>query len=855
MRSILAATLLASGASLLPFGAYQIASAQSIDAFQGTIRAIEVEGNQRIEPGTVQSYLQVKPGDQFNPNLVDLSLKALFATQLFSDVSIDRRGDVLIVQVVENPIINRVIFEGNKALKEDKLREEIQAEPRSLFTRARVQADVQRVLDLYQKSGRFSARVEPTFKPLEQNRVDLVFEITEGPVTGIRGVNFIGNTAFDDRRLRGQILTTPTRFWKFFTSHDNYDPGRLQFDEQQLREFYRDKGYFDFGVVSAVAEMTPDREDFYITITVDEGEVFNFGDVKVETALDKLNADALQRLVRIKSGEVFQASAIEDVVESLTYAAGIAGYAFVDIRPNIQKNEATGKIDVTFDIDEGQRAYIGRIDIVGNTRTLDRVIRRELVIAEGDAFNRILIDRSKRNVRSLGFFKDVSIEELPSQAEDRTNIKVEVEEQPTGEVSASAGYSSANSYSLNFGLSERNLGGRGQRLSAQLGLNQYQQSLNVSFTEPRFLDRTLSAGLNAFVNKSDFSDYGSPFTFESFGAGTTATFPLSQDLSFNLRYRLQYDDINVTDFDIAIDSASGERATQTVQTAGADTPDDASDDVFGDIFALPTTDPFPVGAIVVDQCDPLYVSRLSYCRSEQEGISSILGYSLAWDKLDDRWNPRNGFNLSISQDFAGLGGDVKYTKSVVNASFYKSIWRDVVASATLQGGAIIPFEEEDGVRISDRFYRGGNNFRGFRTQGLGPREIVEVLDATSSEVLDTRLFSSLGGTQYYQGTFELSLPQILPEQYGIKTALFLEAGSVGNLYDIDKEIDRSFTDTLTGLPAIQRTADELSLRASAGLSVFWDSPFGPIRLDFSQILQKEEYDRTETFNLTSTARF
>ncbi len=376
MRKFLAATFMATSVFALSgvVGDAGSAQAQEDNRYGGTIRSIVVEGNKRIEARTVQSYLLLEPGDSFDPNRIDLSLKTLFATNLFADVSIDRRGDDLVVRVVENPIINRVIFEGNKALKEDKLKEEIQAEPRGIFTAARVQSDVQRILELYRQSGRFAAKVEPQYKPLEQNRVDLIFQITEGPVTGVRSINFIGNEAYSDSRLRSEIVTKQSRFWRFFSSNDNYDPGRLEYDRDQLRQFYQNNGYYDFRVTSAVAELTPDQKDFYITMTVDEGRQYDFGEVKVETALEKLNADALRAAVPIQEGALFRGDLIETTIDSLTYAAGIAGYAFVDIRPQLDVNPETGRIDVTFVVDEGPRVYIDRINIVGNTQTLDRVI-------------------------------------------------------------------------------------------------------------------------------------------------------------------------------------------------------------------------------------------------------------------------------------------------------------------------------------------------------------------------------------------------------------------------------------------------------------------------------------------------
>ncbi|MCB9961527.1 MAG: outer membrane protein assembly factor BamA [Hyphomonas sp.] len=852
MRKFLAATFMATSVFAMT-GAPGVggqAQAQEDDRYGGTIRSIIVEGNKRIEPRTVQSYLLVEPGDSFDPSRIDLSLKTLFATNLFADVSIDRKGDDLVVKVVENPIINRVIFEGNRALDDDKLKEEVQAEPRGIFTAARVQADVQRILELYRQSGRFAAKVEPKYKPLEQNRVDLIFEITEGPVTGVRAINFIGNKAYSDSRLRSEIVTKQSRLWRFFSSNDNYDPGRLEYDREKLRQFYQNNGYYDFRVTSAVAELTPDQKDFYITMTVDEGRQFDFGTVKVETALAKLDANALRAAVPIKEGSLFKGDLIEDTIDSLTYAAGIAGYAFVDIRPQLDENPETGKIDVTFVVDEGPRVYIDRINIVGNTQTLDRVIRRELRISEGDAFNRILLDRSKNRVKALGYFKEVDIEEVPADEPDRTVVNVKVEEQPTGELSFAAGFSSVDAYLLDFSASQRNLRGRGQVAVARVSTSSRQQIVDLRFTEPRFLDRNLSAGLDAFATRQDFSDY-SLFTSETIGAGARVGFPLTERLQLGLSYRLQYDDVQVNNIDVLIDSA-GFAVTRYIQVSGQDTPADTSDDTYR-LANVNDVDP-TLGEQVVDQCDPLFIQRQTICRSERSEYSSIIGYNLFWDRTNDPITPTRGFNFALSQDIAGLGGDVKYLRTETSASFYRGIWKSVVASARFSGGYVFPLENGQGIRINNRFFRGGSNFRGFDVAGLGPREIIRYVDPDTGE-LKVRRLNALGGNAYYQGTFELTLPNFFPEEYGIKSALFLDAGAVGTLRGPDKGLTYYTVDPTTGGLGVKLTKDAASLRAAAGLSVFWDSPFGPIRFDFSQILRREDYDRTETFRFSTSTRF
>ncbi len=855
MRKFLAATVLATSALALGSNSQlNLAHAQEQDArFGGSIRSIVVEGNKRIEARTVQSYLLLEPGDAFDPDRIDLSLKTLFATNLFADVSIDRRGDDLVVRVVENPIINRVIFEGNRALKDDKLREEIQAAPRGVFTAARVQTDVQRVLEMYRRSGRFAAKVEPKYKPLEQNRVDLIFEITEGPVTGVRAINFIGNEEYSDSRLRSEIVTRQSRFWRFFSSNDNYDAGRLEFDREQLREFYQNNGYYDFRVTSAVAELTPDQKDFYVTFTVDEGRQYDFGVIKVETALEKLDAGILQGVVPIQEGELFRGDQIEGTIDALTYAAGVAGYAFVDIRPQISVNEETGRIDITFAIDEGPRVYIDRINIVGNTQTLDRVVRRELRIAEGDAFNRILLDRSRNRIRALGFFKEVEIVETPAEEPDRTNVDIKLTEQSTGELSFAAGFSSVDSYLFDLSASQRNLRGRGQSVVARTSLSSRQQIVDFRFTEPRFLDRNLSAGVDLFATRQDFEEF-TGFTSETIGGGLRVAFPLTDRMQLGLSYRLQADDVNIADRNIIIDQ-NGNLLRSFTQTAGMGTPDDISDDVYRE----PEIGDVMPGETLVDICDPLYTLRDTICRSERNDISSIVGYNFFWDQTNDPITPTRGFDFRLSQDFAGIGGDVKYIRTETGATFYRGVWRDVVASAKLSAGYVLPLDEEQGVRINNRFFRGGSTFRGFDVAGLGPREILRIFDPNTGQVLETRRLNSLGGNAYYQGTFELTVPNFLPEEYGIRSAVFVDVGTLGILEDVDKGSPLVITDGSSigypGAQAVRITKDAASLRASAGLSVFWDSPFGPIRFDFSQILRKEEYDKTESFRFSTSTQF
>jgi outer membrane protein insertion porin family len=753
-------------------------------AQSAVVQRILIEGNERIEAGTVRSYLPIQTGDVVDAARIDTAIKTLFRTDLFADVAIQVTGADLVVRVVENPIINQVVFEGNDALSEQKLREEVTIRPRGIFTRSRVQQDVQRIVELYRRSGRIGVVVAPKVVELPQKRVDLIFEIIEGPKTGITRVNFLGNREFSDGDLRGVIATEESKFYKFFSNNDNFDPDRLEYDREQLRKFYQNQGYYDFRIVSAVAELTPDQRSFAVTFTVDEGARYNFGKLTVATELSRLKPDVLEALLPIRQGQLYQADKIEDATDTLTFAAGAAGFAFVDIRPRFTPNRETRTVDVAFQVREGPRVYVERIDIVGNVQTLDPVIRRELAIVEGDAYNRVLVDRSRNNVRRLGFFKEVEIDDdVQGSAPDRTVLRVNVTEQPTGELSFGAGFSSTEAYLIDLGITQRNFRGRGQNLRARASLGSLRQQVDFSFTEPRFLGRDLQAGVDLTSYRFDYGDVSS-FQTQSTGGGVRLGFPLSNNAYLSTRY-------NLTQNEVVLDNALC-------------TPDE-----FGN----------------------LSVSR-AVCDQRGANLTSLVGYTLRWDRRNDPIRPTRGFDLTARQDLAGLGGDVKYLRSEIEASTYYGIRPEWIVTMSGSAGYINGFGD-DRVRINDRFFKGGNSFRGFETAGIGPRDI--------------QIDDPLGGKVYAIGTLELSFPTPLPEEYGIDGALFLDVGTLGQLDDRDK---------LTGAGAIDPDIrDDTSLRASAGLSVFWDSPLGPIRFDFSQVLAKEDYDNTETFRFSTNTRF
>ena len=877
MRTLLSATLMAStvlaGGTVISglSSAYAQEEAGQQDPLAGTIRSIIIEGNQRIESRTIQSYLLLEPGSAFNPELFDLSLKTLFSTDLFADVNIGRRGDDLVVTVVENPIINRVIFEGNRAVDDDKIREEIQAEPRGVFTLARVQTDVRRILELYRASGRFSAEVTPKYKLLDQSRVDLIFEISDGPTTGIRSINFIGNEVYSDSRLRSEIITRQSRLWRFFSSRDAYDPDQLQGDQEFLRQFYQNQGYYDFRVISADAAITPDQEDFYITFTIDEGRQYNFGEIKVDTTLDKLNDEVLTRAIAIKEGDLYRGDLIEEVIDQLTAVAGINGFAFVDVIPRIRPNPETGTVDITFAVDEGPRVYIERINIVGNTRTVDPVVRRRLLVSEGDAFNRVSIDRSRGRVQGLGFFSEVEVTEVDGSEADRAILDVAVTEQATGELSASVGFSSVDNFLVDLNVSERNLLGRGVVASARVSASSRSQILDFRYQEPEFLGRNLAAGISVFGQRSDFADV-SFFESQTFGAGVNFGFPITRNSSLSLRYRISQDDIEITDLPVAVDADGNVALTPSLDVDGNPILNDDGEPVL--VAVSPFTVPLPEGLSLIDQCDEGFQSSPAICANEVDELTSLLGYTFAWSNVNNPIAPTSGYEFRLDQDFAGLGGDVRFIRSIGSFTAHRGIAKGIRASLRFQGGGIFPFGNDENLRINNRFFRGGSDFRGFNVAGLGPRTVLVQLDENGNETNTVFRGQSLGGQAFYQATLEVTLPDVIPEQYGIRAALFAEAGGVGVLEDEFEVAEQiltrdqalgigssfgvntnpiAFLDETTNFSL--RTESGLDLRATAGLSVFWDSPFGPVRFDFSQLITAPSFDRPKGIRFSTNTRF
>ena len=574
------------------------------------IQFIRVEGTQRVEEETVRAYMVVREGMINDVDMVDQSVKTLFASGLFSDVTIRRSEGGLVVSVVENPIVNRVSFEGNGAINDDTLTKEAELRPRLVYTRARVQDDVERFIEIYRQSGYFAARIEPKVVQLPQNRVDVIFEINEGPITGIRSINFVGNRAFDDDRLREEIITSETRWWRFFASSDNYDPDRLNYDRQQLRRFYLSKGYADFRVVSSSAELTRNGEEFFVTFNIEEGELFTFAESGIRSTVETIDIETLQAAIDHAEGDRYDIRNIEDTEDALTKLLGEKGFAFADIRARTRRDRENNLIRVEYVIEEGPRVYVERININGNDRTHDEVLRREMRISEGDAFNRVMLERSRRNLRALGYFSSVDIEESPGSEPDKTIIDVNVVEQSTGELTFGVGYSSAESLTTEFAIAERNLLGRGQKLNLRVGVSDEVQRYQIGFTEPFFLDRRVAAGFSIFNTESDYDN--DAYVFSSTGIGGQLAFPLSEDGRLSLSVNLSEDELENNLFNSNINR--------------------------------------------------------SYDYSKYE-----IGYYYSIDKRDDAIDPTEGWNLGFGQDLAGPSGDVTFIRTSAVANYYYEI--------------------------------------------------------------------------------------------------------------------------------------------------------------------------------------
>jgi outer membrane protein insertion porin family len=740
-----------------------------LPASGGIVRELRIEGAQRIEPATVQSYMLIQAGDRFEAEAMDRSIKTLFATGLFADVTMRREGDTLIVVVRENPIVNRVAFEGNRAIGDEVLRGEIQTRPRTVFTRTLAMNDRQRLLDVYARRGRYAASIEPKIIALDQNRVDVVFEIVEGESTLIRRIIFVGNQRFSDSTLSDVVASRETAWWRFLSTADQYDPERLAFDRELLRRFYLRNGYADVEIKGAVAELSPDRTSFFLTFMIEEGERYRVGTVDIDSRVRNLAGETLAGALTFRSGDWYAADEIEATVAALELAVQNAGYAFVEIRPRFQRNRDARTVDITFEVAEGPRVFVERIDIVGNVRTKDKVIRRELRIAEGDAYNAARVQRSRQRLQDLNYFGKVDVQTGEGSAPDRAVLTVDVEERATGELTIGGGYGTDVGALATVGLRERNLAGTGLEARAEVTIAQLRSQVDLSLTDPYFLDRNLVAGFDLFYIVRDNQTIAG-FDERRGGIVFRIGYAINEHLRQNWSYSLVRREITN-----------------------------------------------------VDQFASIYIR-------DQAGTTtnSMVSQVLTYDRRDSRIDPTDGYLLRLSTDLAGLGGDTGYFRPRIEGIYYQPLAfltgsRQWTLSFRASTGYLAQFGSVE--RIIDNFFLGGDNLRGFRIGGVGPR--------------DLRTNDALGGRFIWTQSTELRFPMpFLSPDLGVFGRGFVDVGDLR---------DPGFTG-----PGV---VNDGGPRASVGIGVTWRSPFGIINVDLAQAVVKEDYDRTEVFRFGFGTRF
>jgi len=760
---------------------------------------IVVQGNRRVEADTIRSYFRPAPGQRLDAAKIDEALKALYATGLFQDVRINQVGGRLVVSVIENPVINRVAFEGNKKVKDEQLTNEVQSKPRGTLSRPTVQADVQRIVEIYRRNGYYNIRVEPKIIELPNNRVDLVFEINEGGKIGIGKIVFVGNNSYSSSRLKEEIKTTETGLLWFLQTTDIYDPDRIEADRDLLRRFYLKRGFADVRIPSAVAEYDPARKNFTITFTIEEGPRYRFGAVDIQSRVRAVDPKTLRGRLRTAPGDPYNAEAVEKSVENLTIELARRGYPFATVRPSGERDMANKTINVVYVIEEGARLYIERINVRGNTRTRDYVIRREFDIAEGDAYNRALIDRAERRLKNLNYFKNVKISTEPGSASDRVIVNVDVEEMATGEISLAGGYSTADGFMGEFSISDRNLLGHGQFAKAAIMVGQRARGFEFTYVEPYLFDYRMAGGVSVFARQTLASSYQA-YDDRIVGTNLHLGFGLSEEITLQTRYSIYQQKITLPDY---LNNCS----STTLATC------------YGDGEAsLAVRKEMAQGAVIV----------------------SMLGYSLIYNTLDNNKNPTSGVHAEFKQDLAGVGGDVNFLRSTASARLYHEVFSDVVGLLHLQGGHITGWGSKD-LRMLDHFKMGPNLVRGFAPAGIGPRDLT----ATNTDK------DSLGGTLYWGASIEAQTPfYFLPKDSGIKGAVFVDAGSLWNYKG-----PTSWPVSQGGTGETISPVDSNAIRASVGVGLLWASPFGPLRFDFAVPIKKESYDRVQQFRFGGISKF
>ena len=749
-------------------------SAISVDltgskAEAAVVGSISVRGNQRVDASTIRSYLTITPGKSFSSFDTDESLRQLFATGLFSDVNISQSGRVLVVTVEENPTVNLVLFEGNDNVKDAQLKNATQLQSLSIFDADKMESDRERVLSIVRRSGRSAAQVTSRIDQLENNRVNVVFVVSEGGRTKIANIEFIGNNAYGDSRLMEVISHNESNFLSWLKRDDVFDADRLKADEERLKQFYYNRGYADFQVVSSSADLDEATNSYTISITVEEGDLYSFGRVDIDNALTVVTAEELQRELKIQSGDVYSARNVEKSLVAMTDYIAETGFAFAEVTPRGDRDFDTRTINITFFVDEGPRVYIERIEVSGNTRTRGYVIRREFDVAEGDAYNKVLVNKAKRRLEALGFFTAVRIRTRPGSSPDRIVVVVDVVDKATGEFSIGGGYSTSNGAIAEISLSEKNFLGRGQYLKVTAGFGSDTTKYELSFTEPYFLGQRIAAGFDILHETNDAN------------ASNSSTFSTTTTLG-RLRAGVELSDYLYLTGNYTLKSEEYSAAVVTPGTAAA-----------------------------------TLVGAGNY-------ITSSLGYNLVYSTIDNAKRPREGIKATLTQDFAGVGGDAQYVKTSGRLTGYylASEDQDIVLLGSIGAGYLYNWSGNS-IRFVDQFAQGGETIRGFQTRGFGPREGNQ----------------ALGGKTYANATAEVQFPMPgVPRSFGLRGALFADGGTL---------FDSEYTSAAT--------QDTSAFRSSVGASIIWDSPFGPLRGDFSHVLTKASYDRTQFFRFGVSTRF
>ena len=658
---------------------------------------IEVIGNQRLSAEEIYSYLDVESLKNANQQAINKALKNLYGLEYFSKVKIYQKKNSIIIEIKENPIVKEVIFLGNKKIDDDILLSEIRLNKRSIYTKAKLESDIKRINNIYIKSGRFLAKINPKIELKDDNRINIIFEISEGKRAKVRKIHFIGNGVFSDSDLLQEITTRPSKWYKFFSSSDIYDSDRMEFDKEKLRRFYNSKGYADFNVISANAQINRKKDQIFINFLLEEGIKYNFGKINIVNNVRGFDKSLLNKKIFTKKGKIYNYDLIDKTIDKFTNILSENGYAFTNIRHVLKKNKEQKSIDISYIIEEAPRIYINEINITGNSRTLDKVIRRELRFRQGDPYNIIKINRSKQRINNLGFFEKVDLKTNRIGNSDKVNIEIEVSEKKTGELNFGIGYSTIDQMTGNIGLKERNLFGTGREVSVNLQKSSFRNSNQISYTKPYFLQRDLSVGVDLFnyeLDKLDTLIYDQ----KSIGASLRAGYNITEYIYHLLKY--SYRDEKVSDID-----------------------DDAS----------------------------LTIQNL-----EGKFVNSAISHSLSLDKRDSRFNPKNGYYANLIQTYAGVGGDIEYIKQEGSASYYIPIINeDFILKFSGKFGYIDGIGQH--IRSNDNFFLGGNNFRGFEYAGLGPRTITSNGTAVGGDAVGGKLYY-ISNTEF---KFPLGLPKDL----------------------------------------------------------------------------------------------